>query len=1016
MADLEQIASVSGFSEPRWSPDEVEHAEQLCREGESSWNQFRTTGQLDDLDSAIASYRQVLPWTLEANHWACFSVLGAIYNDRYSASGALVDLDKSIDYYEKALSGVPKICNFHAAVLYGLGVAYKDLSNERRTLEPVELSIAHYEELLDFLPEDKAEYVDTLHALSVVYSRKYRLTDSVDDMDRAESYTRKAFEATPLHNGILRATHLGNIGVALTLRFNRSRQIPDLEEAIQCLQQATENLPVDDEAHRPMLARLGDCFGSLFQRTNQINDLQMCIRCNQQALETTPKGDPDSGPLLGTLGFCFVGYYVRNFQIADIYRGIDYYQQAVDSFPISHPQRFFYLTQLGLSYSLLSQSTNETSHLEKSICLLTQCLESTPADHTNYGGILINLGLEHLVKLRKLGKTEDAENAIECSQRGLDATPRSHPYRSLGLWILGSALAELSRMTASPKRLKCSIKALQDAATCSAGFPNIRIFASVEAVNILIEEEQWSAAANTLDCFFEILPEIILPKKSRDDLQYVLGRLSGSASLAASVYLKDGRSPVYALQALEKARGIISNLLIDTKSDVSILKENYPKLWSRYTQCQQQIAALNSEITLGFQGSLGQDYGHQSNQLNLLYETLQDLRDEIRRCPGLERFLLSLSEDEIRALARNGPVICFNVNTICSEAFIVTERGIDTVLLPALKDGDIQRQVRLFASRGNPARRDATLEEDDDDKVDLPPDLLSELQSIWDCAVGPVFRKLGITGRVGSTDNLPQIWWVGGGMMTLAPLHAAGNHSPGSLDNTLSHAVSSYAPTLRSLQFGQATSRPSPRLELAKILIVSMPTTPGSYKQLNVVPEVASIMKQSALAASVQHLERPTREEVLSALKSCTIAHFACHGRVDGIEPANSALILGRDTEERVIVADFDANVYEKAQIAYLSACSTAEIRNLELVDEGIHLASTFLHSGFQHVIGTLWGADDGAAVEIAGEFYRNLAQHSENGEVSVARALHDAVIYFRNKTGNNLEISKWAPFIHLGN
>ena len=1016
MQDLEQIASVPESSEARWSSDDVEHAEQLCREGESSWNQFRATGQLGDIDSAFESYRQVLPWALEVNHWIYFSVLGQICYDRYRASGALADLEKSIEYYEKALLGVPKICNFHAIVLYGLGVAYKDLSNERRALEPLEVSIAHYEELLDFLPEDKEEYCLSLDGLSVVYSRKYGLTDSVGDLDGAEFYARKAFEATSRHDGILRATCLGNIGVTLTLRFNRSRKLSDLEEAIQCLQQATEKLPVDDEAHRPMLARLGDCFGLLFQRTNHINDLEMCIRCNQQALEMTPKGDPDRVPLLGTLGFCFVSYHVRRFYITDIQKGIEYYQQAVDLLPISHPQRFFYLTQLGLSYSLLSQLTNETCHDERSIDLLSQCLESTPADHTNYRGILVNLGLGYLVRFRKVCKIEDAEKAIEYSQRGLDATPGNHPCRTVSLWVLGSALADLSRKTASRKRLSCSIKAFQDAATCSAGFPNIRVFASVEAVNILIEEEQWSAAANTLDFFFELLPEIILPKKSRDDLQYVLGLLSGIASLGASVYLKNRMSPVHALQALEKARGIISNLLIDTRSDVSILKEKYPKLWSRYTQCQQDITALNSEITSSFQGTPGQDYAHQSNQLNLLYETLQNLRGEIRKCPGLERFLLSLSEDEIRALARNGPVICFNVNKLSSEAFIVTEKEINVLHLPGLRVDDVQRQVRLFASRGNPARRDATLEEGDDDKVDFPPDLLSELQSIWDCAVGPVFQQLGITGRVGSTDSLPQVWWVGGGMMALSPLHAAGNHSPGSLDNTLSHAVSSYAPTLRSLQFGQATSRPSARLELANILIVSMPTTPGSYKQLNVASEVASITKQSSSAALVHHLERPTREEVLTALKTCTIAHFACHGRVDGIEPANSALILGRDTEERIIVADFDANIYEKAQIAYLSACSTAEMLNLELVDEGIHLASTFLHSGFQHVIGTLWGADDNAAVEIAGEFYRNLAQHRENDEVSVARALHDAVISFRNKIGNNLAISKWAPFIHLGN
>jgi CHAT domain-containing protein len=87
----------------------------------------------------------------------------------------------------------------------------------------------------------------------------------------------------------------------------------------------------------------------------------------------------------------------------------------------------------------------------------------------------------------------------------------------------------------------------------------------------------------------------------------------------------------------------------------------------------------------------------------------------------------------------------------------------------------------------------------------------------------------------------------------------------------------------------------------------------------------------------------------------------------------------------------------------------------MNLADESIHLASSFQLAGFRHVIGTLWGADDNAAVEVAKKFYKDLPQYSENGYVSAARALHDAVISFRNTGENWKDISKWAPFIHLG-
>lgn len=82
---------------------------------------------------------------------------------------------------------------------------------------------------------------------------------------------------------------------------------------------------------------------------------------------------------------------------------------------------------------------------------------------------------------------------------------------------------------------------------------------------------------------------------------------------------------------------------------------------------------------------------------------------------------------------------------------------------------------------------------------------------------------------------------------------------------------------------------------------------------------------------------------------------------------------------------------------------------------ESVHLASAFQLSGFQHVIGTLWGAEDSAAVRIASDFYRFLLQHDDIGGLAVARALHDAVLAFRNTDDNHKAVSQWAPFIHLG-
>jgi CHAT domain-containing protein len=124
---------------------------------------------------------------------------------------------------------------------------------------------------------------------------------------------------------------------------------------------------------------------------------------------------------------------------------------------------------------------------------------------------------------------------------------------------------------------------------------------------------------------------------------------------------------------------------------------------------------------------------------------------------------------------------------------------------------------------------------------------------------------------------------------------------------------------------------------------------------------------------------------------------------------------LGKTTLEELKIEDLDTVRHPQAQIAYLSACSTAEIKLHALVDESIHLASTFLLTGFPHVIGTLWPAQDTAAVEVAKEFYKELFQVDGERNSSVAYGLHEAVLRLRNAEMNSLDILKWATFIHIG-
>ncbi|MFF2813773.1 CHAT domain-containing protein [Streptomyces sp. NPDC058000] len=63
----------------------------------------------------------------------------------------------------------------------------------------------------------------------------------------------------------------------------------------------------------------------------------------------------------------------------------------------------------------------------------------------------------------------------------------------------------------------------------------------------------------------------------------------------------------------------------------------------------------------------------------------------------------------------------------------------------------------------------------------------------------------------------------------------------------------------------------------------------------------------------------------------------------------------------------------DHTQLAYLSACNTANRGAPQLLDEVIHLTNAFQLAGFPHVVGPLWPISDHLAVEIVESFYAHL-------------------------------------------
>jgi CHAT domain-containing protein len=260
-------------------------------------------------------------------------------------------------------------------------------------------------------------------------------------------------------------------------------------------------------------------------------------------------------------------------------------------------------------------------------------------------------------------------------------------------------------------------------------------------------------------------------------------------------------------------------------------------------------------------------------------------------------------------------------------------------------------------------------------------------------------------------------------LLAFLPLHAAGRH-----DTRLSKApctvldrvVSSYTPTIRALLHSRRarSSAVARTREPHDVVVVAMSHTPGASDLPGAAAEASMLRDLAPGRVMVLDEQQATWQTVTNALPRYPWAHFACHGQSEPGEPSQSFLLLHDHRQRPLTVLDVTHLSLQNAELAFLSACSTARPGG-GLPDEALHLAAAFQLAGYRHVIATLWPIDDRDAVRIAKHVYRAVITTERNNAarlattIPAAQALHAATR--RIRAIQHDQPSTWAAHIHNG-
>jgi len=979
-------------------------------------DRYKRTGNADDLDAAISKAEEAVALT-PLNHFNRAGRLNNLGNrlfDRYTRRANADDLNAAISKAEEAIASTPLNHSDRAMYLNSLGALLLYTSTRTGKTDNLDAAISKVEEAVASTPMNHCNRAGYLNNLGNMLSDRYLRTGNADDLDAAISKAKEAVASTPINHSN-RAMYLNNFGSTLSDRYKRTGNEDDLYEAISKAEEALASTSLNHFDRAMYLNNLGNLLSHRYRRTGNADNLDAAILKAKEAVASTPLNS-SRAMYLNNLGFMLSYRYRRTRNKDDLDAAISSTEEAVASTPLDHSDRGAYLINLGSALNDRYKRTENEDDLELAILKTEEAVASTPLNHSERAGYLNNLGSALSDKYERTGNADDLDEAISKANECVASTPLNHSERASCLNNLGNMLSDRYERTGNADDECAALDVLIQSSQCSASAPLPRIQGARQALRILTRNGDWDQAHHVSETAVNLLPRACSRFLSRDDQQHAVRQTAGLAADACSLSLWKGDVDE-ALRRIEFGRGLILGYLIDGQSDLSELENAHPNLAKEYEQLRfKAFRQVDSDKPVIREQLTGE---HQEAS-----RRLEDCERRIRKEQGFEHFLQLPPTEELTACASEGPIVIVNATDIGSNAILVLPSGPQAIALTELTSQAPEAFQKALRRSGAIIERGLQRDIESDVQLEHSTEFLSWL---WSSCVKPVLQELACYDPAPAPDKIRRVWWIGTGAASSLPFHAACQYHNGHIaeaENCLDQTIPSYTPTIKALKNARKRSLAEGKINSkdTSVLLVTMPTTPGQSALSGVVREEEAITETIKGAYTIRPpLRHPTADQVLRGIHESEIAHFACHGCSDFVDPSNSHLLLQKSSDsgpvvDRLTVSTLlGATAQGRAWIAYLSACSTAEIRVKSLADESIHMASAFQVAGFAHVIGSLWPANDEVCVRVAELFYKSLLRRSSTTDPNraVAAALRDAVLQIRKEYTSGPDV--WALYIHLG-
>ncbi|WP_406408229.1 CHAT domain-containing protein [Streptomyces halstedii] len=891
----------------------------------------------------------------------------------------LVALDESIALMRE-VSACPEVAqDQRAQVLSALSTALQDRYELATDTDALAESVTVGRASLVITPQDHPRRGPHLAHLGLALRMTYESTGDPAALAEAVEVGRAAVHAID-DDVPSKDIEVGTLSLALRVVYEAYGDPAALDESIYLLRGALARLPETHGRQAPHHSNLSLALWTRYERTGDLAVLEKAVEAARTAVARTDPTSSDHRLYSNNLGLALLALHEREPLSNALDESIGHFRAILDG--TDESRTFFHQAASNLAMALRDRSLRRgvAADLRDAMAVGELADRAAAETHVDRQRHLSLLGTLHQDGYHRDAVPAGLDRAVALFRAALDVTPPDHADHALFQLNLGTALVERWRAdpAADDGGLAAARAVLHEAAGASTAPPRIRVAAARTAGDASAEARDWPGAVRSYAIAVAQLPRVAPGHLDLADRGRELGRFLGLASDAAAAAFQCD-DPEAALQLLEDGRGLLLGGVLDDVPLLAALRRREPELADAFVWTRHRLDRTGPQ-------PVGTPRPHdlETDDRHAAGTAWDRLIARIRAVPGFEDFLRPTPVAELidaTGATDAAPVIVLNTSRLRCDAVVIRAGAVVHVPLPLLEHRAVREQAAalrraVVAVTDRPEGAGTAAERRFGETFD------AVSRWLFRAVVAPVLAVCGPVDRV---------HWLPTGPLTSLPLHAAGEHDPGDF---LERAVSSYTATLRGL----LSPAPAGGTRSERVLIVSgEDDLPAAEREADFLEGILGTAHQ------VVRPETATVHAVTDALPDCSTAHIALHGYSDPGNPLSGCLEL--------VDGDLDVPTIARLRLtalrlAYLSACETATPDD-DWADEPVHLAAAFRAAGCQHVIATLWPAEDSGAAEVAADFYADGIPGDPAAAINRAQR--------RRRAAAPAAPLSWGPFEHWG-